>query len=89
GIAISASMKNIRFLPTLVTSIVGVGEAVGDLPAMLVRLADYYDREIIYAVEAVLTMIEPIMIGVMGSIVCFVILSVFLPLYQVVMNMGH
>ena len=58
------------------------------MPRMLARVSDFYDKEVVYALESMLNLVEPIMIGGMGMLVCFILLSVFLPLYQAIMNMS-
>ena len=78
--------NEIDFFPDMFCRMIAVAEESGEFDAMFSRLGNFYDLEVQYALEAFLSMIEPIMIGVMGLLVCFVLLSVFLPLYQVVMS---
>ena len=88
GQNMSVLLQETNFFPRMVENMVAVGETTGEMPRMLNRVSDFYDKEIVYALESMLTMVEPILIGIMGLIVCFVLLSVFLPLYQVIMSMG-
>jgi len=78
----------LEFFPDMVSNMVAVGESTGEVPRMLLRISTFYDEEVIYTLDSLLSMIEPIMVAGMGLLVCFVLLSVFLPLYQVIMNMG-
>ncbi|HEY3998210.1 MAG TPA: type II secretion system F family protein [Candidatus Xenobia bacterium] len=86
GQNLSVLATEIDFFPDMFCRMIAVAEESGEFDAMLSRLGNFYDIEVQYALEMFLTMIEPIMIFVMGIIVCFVLLSVFLPLYQVVMS---
>jgi len=88
GQGVSQVMAELDFFPDMVGNMVAVGETTGEVPRMLLRISTFYDEEIIYALDGLLSMIEPIMICGMGLMVCFVLLSVFLPLYHVIMNMG-
>lgn len=75
-----------HMVSVLFLNMLEVGEQTGDLSLMLTKLAGYYDQEVGYALEAFLALIEPVMMAIMGLIVLVVVLSVFLPLYQVVMH---
>lgn len=88
GKNISQVVNEVDFFPGMVANMVTVGESTGELPRMLLRLSLFYDGEVQSALESFLVLLEPIMIGTMGLIVCFVLLSVFLPLYQFIMNVG-
>lgn len=88
GESISSLMEEANFFPNMVTNMVAVGESTGEMPRMLNRVSEFYDKEVIYALDSLLSMIEPIMIACMGIGVCVVLLSIFLPLYSVIMSMG-
>lgn len=88
GKSMSAIVEKDAFFPTMVQSMMTIGETTGEMPRMLARVSDFYDKEVVYALESMLDLIEPIIIGSMGMLVCFILLSVFLPLYQAIMNMS-
>jgi type IV pilus assembly protein PilC len=88
GQSMSQVFADVGFFPSMATQMVAVGESTGELPTMLNKISGFYDMEIEYALEAFLAMIEPIMIGCMGLVVCFVLVSVFLPLYAIIMKMA-
>ena len=73
--------------PPMVTQMVSVGEETGNLDAMLSKIADFYDTEVDYMLSSLTSMLEPIMIVGMGGIVGFIVVSVFMPLYQLVGQM--
>ncbi|NMA28259.1 MAG: type II secretion system F family protein, partial [Burkholderiales bacterium] len=67
---------------------VAVGEETGNLDAMLAKISDFYDTEVEYLLSSLTSMLEPIMIVGMGTIVGFIVVSVFLPLYELIGNMA-
>lgn len=88
GQTFSDAVTDVNFFPDMTCSMIAVGETTGEVPLMLEKIAAFYDTEIKYALEGLVSMIEPVMIAGMGVVVCFVLLAVFLPLYQVIMNLG-
>ncbi|MCE1246210.1 MAG: type II secretion system F family protein [Firmicutes bacterium] len=88
GQSLSQVLGDTAFFPDMAVQMIAVGESTGELPLMLNKISHFYDVEITYALDTFLNLIEPLMIGVMGLVVCFVLISVFLPLYQVIMNMA-
>jgi type IV pilus assembly protein PilC len=88
GKSIAASVDETSFFPRIATSMFSVGEQTGNLAHMLGVLSNYYDEEVEQALTAFLTMLEPIMIAMMGALMTFVILGLFLPL-TAMMNHLH
>jgi len=72
--------------PPLVTQMVAVGEETGNLDGMLVKIADFYDVEVEYMLASLTSLLEPMLILAMGFVVGFIVISVFLPLYQIIGN---
>jgi type IV pilus assembly protein PilC len=62
---------------------VGVGEETGALDAMLTKVADFYDDEVAAAVKALTSIMEPVMIIMVGGIVGVIVISMYLPLFSV------
>jgi type IV pilus assembly protein PilC len=67
----------------MVTHMVGVGEETGALDEMLNKVADFYEDQVAASVKALTSILEPIMIVVIGSIVGFIVVSMYLPLFSV------
>jgi type IV pilus assembly protein PilC len=63
---------------------VSVGEETGNLETVLVQLADYYDREVNFAVSSFTKLLEPIIMLVLAVVVLFILISVYLPMMQMV-----
>jgi type IV pilus assembly protein PilC len=66
---------------------VAVGEETGDLDKMLLKIADNYDEQVDVLVAGLMSMLEPIMVVVLGVIVMVIVLSVFLPMIQIITGM--
>jgi type IV pilus assembly protein PilC len=69
--------------PLMVTQMVSVGEETGALDAMLAKIADFYEDEVAAAVKALTSILEPVMLIVVGGIVGFIVISMYMPMFQV------
>ncbi len=72
----------------IVVNMISVGEETGELDKMLLRIADNYDEEVDVAVGALLSLLEPIMVAVLGVIVGFIVIALFLPLVSLIQSMS-
>ncbi|MGA0420624.1 MAG: type II secretion system F family protein, partial [Phycisphaerales bacterium] len=69
---------------SLVVNMIDVGEETGDLDVMLMKIADNYDEEVDVAVQGMLSLLEPLMVVVLGGIVGTIVLALFLPLVSMI-----
>jgi type IV pilus assembly protein PilC len=83
GGTIAAPLAQAPIFPTMVTHMVGVGEETGALDAMLDRVAEFYEEQVEASVKTLTSILEPIMIIVIGSIVGFIVISMYLPLFEI------
>src|SRR5271155_836312 len=83
GGTIAAPLAQAPVFPTMVTHMVGVGEETGALDSMLDRIAEFYEEQVEASVKALTSILEPMMILVIGSIVGFIVISMYLPLFEV------
>jgi type IV pilus assembly protein PilC len=83
GGTISAPLAQAPIFPTMVTHMVGVGEETGALDTMLEKVAEFYEDQVEASVKALTSILEPIMIIVIGSIVGFIVISMYMPLFTV------
>jgi type IV pilus assembly protein PilC len=83
GGTISKPLSQAPVFPNMVTHMVGVGEETGELDTMLEKVADFYEDRVAASVKALTSILEPIMIMVIGSIVGFIVISMYLPLLEV------
>ncbi|MBI2342323.1 MAG: type II secretion system F family protein, partial [Deltaproteobacteria bacterium] len=82
GESIAEPLKRSGQFPPLVTHMISIGEKTGSLEKMLERVADTYDSEVDNAVSTMLSLLEPVLIMVMGGTITFVVVSILLPILQ-------
>jgi type IV pilus assembly protein PilC len=66
----------------MVTQMINVGEETGALDAMLAKVADFYEEEVDTAVEGITTIIEPILIVFLGVTLGFIVVAMFMPMFE-------
>ncbi len=88
GDTFAAPLRQSRTIDLLVSNMVAVGEETGDLDKMLLKVADNYDEQVDVLVGGLMSMLEPIMIIVLGSVVMVIVLAVFLPMIQVITSLS-
>jgi type IV pilus assembly protein PilC len=88
GETITAPLEACGVFPPMVVSMVDVGEQTGALPEMLLKIADNYDDEVDNAVSAMTSLLEPIMIVFLAVIVGSIVIAMFLPLIDLMNNIG-
>jgi type IV pilus assembly protein PilC len=69
--------------PVMVTQMIGVGEETGALETMMSKVADFYEEQVEAAVKALTSILEPVMIVIVGSIVGFIVIAMYLPMFKV------
>lgn len=84
GEGIASSMQKSGFFPSLIVDMVSIGEKTGNLDSVAMRASSIFDKEVPEVFKKVMTYVEPLIILVLGGIVLFVLLSVFLPIYKIV-----
>ena len=84
GETIAAPLEKSKVFPPMVISMIAVGEQTGGLDEMLSKIADFYDDEVDVAVGALLSLMEPIMIVVLGVIVGGMVVAMYLPIFDMV-----
>lgn len=88
GESIVAPLEASGVFPPMVISMVDVGEETGQLPEMLLKIAEVYDDEVDNAVEALTSMLEPIMIVLLALIVGTIVIALFLPLVKIIQSLS-
>jgi len=88
GEAMAVQMDREKVFPTMVTSMVEIGEETGELPDMLTRIADNYDEDVDNAVSGMTSLIEPIMIVFLALVVGFIVIALFLPIVGIIETIG-
>lgn len=88
GDNVAKPLEATRIFPTMVTSMVEVGEETGALPEMLSRIADTYDDEVDNAVTSITSIIEPVMIVIMAVMVGTIVIAMFLPMVKIIQTLS-
>jgi type IV pilus assembly protein PilC len=82
GETIAAPLERSKVFPPMVISMIAVGEQTGGLDEMLSKIADFYDEEVDVAVGALLSLMEPVMIVVLGVVVGGMVVAMYLPIFD-------
>lgn len=88
GGMISVALKKDDVFPLMAIQMISIGEETGELDQMLMKVADFYEDEIEQAVKALTSVIEPVMIVVLGGMVGTILLSMYLPMFKVFEKLG-
>lgn len=92
GETIAAPLRDSKVFPPMVVQMISVGEETGALDKMLDKIANFYDEEVNVAVDTLTSIIEPVMIVVMGSLVGGMVIAMYMPMFKlinVVAGPGH
>ncbi|MHC4336972.1 MAG: type II secretion system F family protein [Planctomycetota bacterium] len=81
-------LRQSKTVDLIVSNMVSVGEETGDLDKMLLKVADNYDEQVDVLVASLMSMLEPIMIIVLGVIVLLIVLAVFLPMVKMITTLS-
>ena len=84
GETISNPLRATGIFPPMVVQMIGAGESTGALDAMLAKIADFYEDEVDVAVAGLLTILEPVLIAVLGVIVGTIVIAMYLPLFELI-----
>jgi len=83
GKTLSEPLSTSKVFPTMVVQMIAVGEQTGALDAMLQKIADFYEEEVDAAVEALTSLMEPLIIVVLGTIIAGIAIAMYLPIFSI------
>ena len=89
GETIAEPLRESRLVDDMVVNMIDVGEETGDLDTMLYKIADVYDEEVDVLVESLISLLEPIMIVVLGFIIGTIVIALFLPLIKLLEGLSN
>jgi type IV pilus assembly protein PilC len=87
GQTIADPLSETGVFPPMVCSMIAVGESTGAIDAMMEKIADFYDEEVDQAVENLTSMIEPFMLVFLGTVIGGLVISMYLPIFQMAGNL--
>lgn len=82
GISLTVAMQNSELFPSMVVQMVAIGEESGQLDSMLGKVADFYDQEVDDAVDALSSLMEPLIMVVLGTVIGGIIVAMYLPIFK-------
>ncbi|MBP1927337.1 type IV pilus assembly protein PilC [Sedimentibacter acidaminivorans] len=82
GVSLSRTVKDVGIFPPMVDSMIKIGEESGSLDDMLYKTADFYDEEAEASIQRLTSMIEPLMIVVMGLVIGLIVIAMYLPMFD-------
>jgi type IV pilus assembly protein PilC len=88
GDTFAGPLRQSKTVDLLVSNMVAVGEETGDLDKMLLKVADNYDEQVDVLVASLMSMLEPIMIVVLGGVVMVIVLAIFLPMIGIITSLS-
>ncbi len=88
GKTIAEPLSKGEVFPKMVTHMISVGETTGALDAMLGKIADFYEDEVDQAVAALTSLLEPMMMVFLGTVVGFIVVAMYLPIFQMASAIG-
>jgi len=89
GETLAEPLAKAQVFPAMVTRMIGVGEKTGALEGMLAKISDFYDSEVKATVDALTSLIEPMLIGIMGIVVGGIVMGLFMPIFQLSSIVGN
>jgi type IV pilus assembly protein PilC len=84
GETFAGPLREAKVVDAIVVNMIDVGEETGDLDTMLMKIADNYDEEVDVAVQSLLSLLEPLLVVVLGGVVGTIVLALFLPLVKMI-----
>ncbi|MCK5709353.1 MAG: type II secretion system inner membrane protein GspF, partial [Deltaproteobacteria bacterium] len=88
GTSLAQPLKESGVFPPLVTRMIAVGEQTGEMEAMLSKVADIYDQQVDTMVSTLTSLLEPVMIVIIGAVMAFIVFAVLLPIFNLTSTIG-
>ncbi len=88
GKSITVPLSKEKYIPAMVTQMISVGEQTGNLDTMLGKIADFYEDEVDAAVGAMTSLMEPLLMVVLGGMVGFLVIAMYLPIFKLASGVG-
>jgi type IV pilus assembly protein PilC len=82
GASLAASLQSAKVFPNMLIQMVAIGEESGSLDTMLTKVADYYEREVDDAVAGLSSLMEPLIMVVLGTIIGTIVIAMYLPIFK-------
>ncbi|MFS8138467.1 MAG: type II secretion system F family protein, partial [Thermomonas sp.] len=88
GYPVNVAMKQVNLFPHMVVQMTAIGEEAGALDTMLYKVAEFYEQEVNNAVDALSSLIEPMVMVIIGGLVGAIVIAMYLPIFKLAMTVG-
>ncbi len=82
GRQLQAAMRDVNLFPPMVVQMVAIGEEAGSLDEMLSKVADFYEQEVNDAVDSMSSLLEPLIMAILGVLVGGLVIAMYLPIFK-------
>jgi type IV pilus assembly protein PilC len=82
GRTLAEPLSKVKYFPPMVTQMIAIGEQTGNIDTMLGKVADFYEDEVETAAEAMTSMIEPLLMVVLGGVIAVIVIAMYLPIFN-------
>ncbi len=82
GVNISRALKDTMVFPSTVIQLISTGEETGEIDQLALRAADFYNKQVLAIVDRITSIIEPILLIVVGAVILVILLATYLPIFQ-------
>ena len=86
GYPVNVAMKQVNLFPNMVVQMTAIGEEAGALDSMLFKVAEFYEQEVNNAVDALSSLIEPMVMVIIGTFVGAIVIAMYLPIFKLAMT---
>ncbi len=88
GKTLAEPLAKIPYFPNMVTQMIAIGEQTGNIDQMLAKVADFYEDEVSNATDAMTSLLEPILMVVLGGIIAVIVVAMYLPIFNLAQTVG-
>ncbi len=88
GKTLAEPLAKIPYFPNMVTQMISIGEQTGNIDQMLSKVADFYEDEVVNATDAMTSLLEPILMVVLGGIIAIIVVAMYLPIFNMANTVG-
>ncbi len=82
GKTLAEPLAKIPYFPNMVTQMISIGEQTGNIDQMLAKVADFYEDEVVNATDAMTSLLEPILMVVLGGVIAIIVVAMYLPIFN-------
>lgn len=88
GLSIGGAFSLMKFMPSMMKSFLTLGEETGDVVYPMEKISELYDEQVSQKIESLISILEPLFMALVASVVGFVVIALFLPIYSLISNIG-